>query len=247
MNAFGRAALQPLAIVVGVCALVGGVVVTWWLLPLGLLAYAAMVALAARDPQLQLAPPPKVTRPQLSSPTFRAQIEAIERTTQAISRSIGQSSGSLRALLARIDDQARELLREAYTLAGKGQEIEQYLVGVNQNAIQKQIEALDIRLRSTQDPYTRDQLGETRQALTDRQSNARDLETYIERINAQLQNIAANLENVQAETVRLRTSDAVSADTATNQVAQRLTDLKADMDAFQSVLDTALTQTAHAP
>ncbi len=62
------------------------------------------------------------------------------------------------------------------------------------------------------------------------------------RILAQLQNISASLDNVLAETVRLRTADAVSADTATNQVAQRLSDLKSDMDAFQMVLDTALAQ-----
>jgi hypothetical protein len=34
----------------------------------------------------------------------------------------------------------------------------------------------------------------------------------------------------------------VSADSASNQVAQRLSDLNADMDAFQQVLDTALVQ-----
>ena len=82
-----------------------------------------------------------------------------------------------------------------------------------------------------------------RQALVERQQNARDLETFSGRIIAQLQNISANLDNVLAETVRLRTADAVSADAATNQVAQRLNDLKADMDAFQQVLDTAITQT----
>ncbi len=98
-------------------------------------------------------------------------------------------------------------------------------------------------MSATTDAYTRQQLQETRQALVDRQGNARDLETYVGRILAQLQNISANLDNVLAETVRLRTADAVSADTATNQVAQRLSDLKADMDAFQRVLDTAITQT----
>ena len=67
-----------------------------------------------------------------------------------------------------------------------------------------------------------------------------DLTTYVGRIQAQLQNIHANLENVLATTVRLRTADAVSADPLTNQVAQRLSDLKADMDSFQKVLDTAL-------
>lgn len=68
----------------------------------------------------------------------------------------------------------------------------------------------------------------------------RDLDTFIGRISAQLQNINASLDNVLAETVRLRTADAASADSTTSQVARRLADLKSDMDAFQSVLDTAL-------
>ena len=70
--------------------------------------------------------------------------------------------------------------------------------------------------------------------------NVRDLDTYIGRISAQLQNISASLDNVLAETVRLRTADAASANSTTRQVARRLADLKSDMDAFQAVLDTAL-------
>ena len=109
-----------------------------------------------------------------------------------------------------------------------------------------QRDGVNQRLAATQDAYTRQQLEETRQALAERQQHARDLETYVGRILAQLQNISASLDNVLAETVRLRTADAVSADTATNQVAQRLSDLKSDMDAFQLVLDTAMTQTGAA-
>lgn len=241
--AYGLAARQPLAVVVLLGALVGGILISVWLLPLGLIAYAAMVWLAARDPALrQQADAPPRTR--LTSPTFRAQMETIEQTTQEIQRSVERSPGALAQLLGKVSNQARDLSQEANVLCDKGQTIEQYLAGVNATAIQKQIEALNIRLRSTNDQYTRDQLTETRQALLDRQENARDLETYVGRITAQLQNIAATLENVLAETVRLRTADAVSADVATSQTAQRLSDLKSDMDAFQRVLDTALTQTA---
>jgi DNA repair exonuclease SbcCD ATPase subunit len=146
-------------------------------------------------------------------------------------------------LLTPIGDQARELVQQAYTLCDKGQVIERYLSSSNPRALQDQLNSTDQRLAATQDPYTRQQLQEARDALAERQQHARDLDTYIGRIVAQLQNISASLDNVLAETVRLRTADAVSADTATNQVAQRLSDLKNDMDAFQRVLDTALTHT----
>ena len=241
--AYGFAARRPLALLVLAVAIAAGLVVAIWLLPLGLLAYALMVFLLARDPELQdLARRP--ARPRLSSPTFRSQLDAIERTQQEIERSVGQATGALGRLLQPIGEQARELVEQAYILCDKGQIIERYLATTNQRALQDQINAVDQRLAATHDPYTRQQLLETRQALVERQGHARDLETYIGRILAQLQNISANLDNVLAETVRLRTADAVGADTATNQVAQRLSDLKNDMDAFQRVLDTALSQTS---
>jgi DNA repair exonuclease SbcCD ATPase subunit len=243
--AYGFAARQPLALLVLVVAIGAGLAVAIWLLPLGLLAYAAMVFLTARDPELMMLAQ-RPARPRLSSPTFRAQLDAIERTQQEIGRSAAQAGGPLTRLLEPISEQARELVEQAYTLCDKGQVIEHYLATTNQRALQDQINGINQQLATTQDAYTRQQLEETRQALTERQQHARDLETYIGRILAQLQNISASLDNVLAETVRLRTADAVSADTATNQVAQRLTDLKSDMDAFQRVLDTALTQTGAA-
>ena len=239
--AYSFAARRPLALLVLLVAIVAGLTVALWLLPLGLLAYGLVVFLSARDPELQ-ALSQRPTRPRLSSSTFRGQLDAIERTQQEIGRSVAQATGALGRLLMPIGEQARELVAEAYILCDKGQIIESYLATSNQRALQDQINTLDSRLAATQDAYTQQQLRETRQALVERQTNARDLETYIGRIMAQLQNISANLDNVLAETVRLRTADAVSADTATNQVAQRLSDLKADMDAFQRVLDTALTQ-----
>lgn len=241
--AYAFAARRPLALLVLLVAIAAGLTVALWLLPLGLAAYAALVYLLGRDPAL-VTLSQRPTRPRLSSQTFRGQLDAIERTQQEIGRSVGQAAGPLSQLLLPIGQQARELTAEAYTLCDKGQIIESYLATSNQRALQDQINALDLRVAATQDPYTLQQLNETRQALVERQQNARDLETYIGRITAQLQNISANLDNVLAETVRLRTADAVSADTATNQVAQRLSDLKADMDAFQRVLDTALTHTS---
>jgi hypothetical protein len=239
---YGFAARRPLALAVLALAIFAGLTIALWLLPLGLLAYLAVVYLSARAPELQ-ALSQRPARPRLSSQTFRTQLNAIERTQQEIDRSAGQAEGALGRLLAPIGDQARELVAEAYTLCDKGQIIEDYLATSNQRALQDQINALDMRMAATRDQYTRQQMQETRQALVERQQHARDLETYVGRILAQLQNISANLDNVLAETVRLRTADAASADTATNQVAQRLSDLKADMDAFQRVLDTALTQT----
>jgi type IV secretory pathway TrbD component len=243
--AYRRAATRPLALAVLLAAFVAGALIVWWLLPLGLLAYAAMVALAARDPHL-IAVAQRPARPKLTSATFRAYLDSIERTHQEIARSVAQADGPLGRLLGPIGVQARELTEESYVLCQKGEIIESYLAAIDQRDLRARLQAAEQRLAQTHDPYTRQQLEETRQALLDKQQNARDLGVYIDRIVAQLQNISASLDNVLAETVRLRTADAATADSTTSQVARRLSDLKADMDAFQQVLDTALTQTSPA-
>jgi chromosome segregation ATPase len=242
-NPYAFAARQPLAIIVLLLAVLGGLLIYWWLLPLGLLIYGLMVFLGGQDPTVAAASQ-RTPRPRLSSATFRTQIDAIERTQQEIQRSVSQADGPVGRLMVRISEQGHELVDQAYQLSDKGQIIEGYLARVNLADLQQRINTTDRKITATVDPYTIQQLQETRAALTEKQRNAADLTTYIERIQAQLQNIHANLENVLAETVRLRTADAVSADSATNQVAQRLSDLKSDMDSFQRVLDTALATTA---
>jgi hypothetical protein len=242
MNPYLYAARRPLALIVLVVALLSGVIIYTWLLPLGLLAYGLMVVLGGRNPAL-VALSQRAPRPRLTSPTFRTQIAAIERSQQEIQRSVAQTGGSVGRLLLRISDQAHDLVEEAYALCDKGQVIERYLAQVNPADLQQRLNLADRQIAASADSFTIEQLQETRRALAEKQRNAADLMTYSGRIQAQLQSIQANLDNVLAETVRLRTADAVSADSMTNQVAQRLSDLKSDMEAFQRVLDSALVGT----
>jgi chromosome segregation ATPase len=239
-NPLRRAARQPWPLIVLAVAVFAGLRVAWWLFPVGLLAYGVMVLLLARDPALAITRQP---RPRISSPTFRAQLAAVERSQREIQRNIAQADGPIQRLLTPIAEQTRELVDDAYTLCAKGQVIESYLARTNLQQIQTRIAEADREFRTTQDPYIARQLEETINALTKKQRNAADLQTYVGRIEAQLQNINANLDNVLAETVRLRTADTVSADSVTNQVAERLRDLQSDMQTFQRVLDTALSGT----
>lgn len=242
MNNLTLAATRPLHLTVLVVSIIAGLSVALWLLPLGLLAYAGAVLLAARDPALAtLAAPRPAPLPRLTSPTFRAIIAEIDRSQREVERSASAAPGPLAGALRQVVAQSRELVVEAHTLASKGQIIEQYLASSNPRQLQDQINGVDIQIANTQDAYTIQQLQEARSALVDRQRNAADLETYIGRINAQLANIDASLDNVLAETIRLRTADAVAASSMSGQVADRLRDMKADMDAFQRVLDTAMT------
>ncbi len=236
-------ARQPLHLAVLVVAIVSGLLGAIWLMPLGFIVYGACVVLAARDPALAVAVEQSARSAavgRISSPTFRAMIDDIDRSQREVEHSVNQADQALTRLMDNVINQTRELVSQAHGLAGKGQAIEGYLATINYRQIQDQIDKLDVQVANTQDAYTIQQLRETRTALVDRQTNAQALETYIGRINAQLQNIDANIDNVLAETLRLRTADAVSANSTSNQVAERLRDLNTDMSTFQKVLDTAL-------
>jgi chromosome segregation ATPase len=246
MNDMLTAARQPLNLLVLVVAVLVGLTVANWLLVVGVLAYLVAVFLTARDPATGVAAQRSARRAsiaKINSPTFRAILNEIDTSQREIERSIAQTSGPLARLLGGVKTQTGDLVDQAHELARKGEIIEQYMKTINLAQLQTQIAHLDGQIARTHDTYTLQQLQETKRALVDRQSNASALQTYIDRINAQLQNIDANLDNVLAETVRLRTADTVSANSASNQVAERLRDLNADMDAFQRVLDTALVQT----
>ena len=132
--AYALAARQPLALLVLLAALAAGLTVALWLLPLGLVAYGAVVWLRAHDLTL-VAQAQRPTRPRLSSPTFRAQLETIEHAQKEIERSIGQANGALGRLLMPVSQQASELLAESYTLCDKGQIIESYLATRNPRAL----------------------------------------------------------------------------------------------------------------
>ncbi|MFV9506661.1 MAG: hypothetical protein AB4911_19085 [Oscillochloridaceae bacterium umkhey_bin13] len=239
MLPYRNAAGHPFALTVLLAAVVAGVMLDPWLLPLGLLLYALIVVVVVRQAARSTTSQDPL-RPGLTSSLLSQQVALIERAHQAIARSVAQAEGPVGRLLERISSQTAELLEQTYSLSAKGQVIETYLAQVDLAELQQRLSTLDRQLAATADAYTMQQLQATRATLAEKQRNYAALTTYLGRIQAQLQHIHATLDNVLAETIRLRTADAVSADSATNQVAQRLSDLRGDMDAFQRALDTAL-------
>ena len=252
MNSFSAtdrlllAARHPLVLFVVLVMLGTGIFVDWRALPVGIVALGLMIWFTAGDPSLITAPTERPKLAKITSRAFQAHLDAIDRTREQIARSTNSAAGPLLKLLQPIADQANKLYAQANGLASKGQIIEQYLHTASDQQLQGQINELDRRISGTSDTYTRDQLIETRAALIDRQHNSQALATYYDRITAQLLNISANLENVLAETVRLRASQGASASTTSTEVTEQLRNLNADMDAFQHVLEGALSQSGAA-
>ncbi len=239
MKTLRVAALKPLYLLVLVAALFGGLTIAIWWLPLGLIVYGVAVWMAAQDPILTL-PPPR-PRPRITSPTLRTLLKEIERSQKEVERAVAGVQGPLTGILSNIVSQTRDLVEEAYYLADKGQVIEQYFRANNYQKLEQQLTQLNWQISATIDPFTHQQLEERRQALLTQQKHFQDLQVYFDRIQSQLKNIDASLDTILAETIRLRTADAVAMSSASGAVQQRLNDLRSDMEVFRKVLDTAMT------
>lgn len=238
-NPYFIASYQPWAIAILVAAIASGLLITWWLLPLGLVLYLVCIVLLSRDQTIRIQANQPL-RPNLRSKALRDKLNKIEQAHKNIKSQIDQVSGPMQRLLTPIAEQTQDLVHQAYNLCQTGEILEQYLAQTQTSNNNNELADLQQRYNATNDAYTRDQLKEAMEAVRERAQNAADLKTYSDRTKAQLQNISASLENVLAETIRLRTADAAHANAATSQVTQRLSELKIDMDTFQQVLDTAL-------
>lgn len=237
------AARQPLAIAVVVVAILTGLLIVPWMLPLGIIVYILVVFIASRDETLRTAQAEQRKLATLTSQTFLGKINRIKHAQDDVENALGHVKGHLAQRLGeRVLPQTEALIARAYTLAQKGQTIEEYLNQVNYHQLQRRINEVDNQIDRTTDSYTIDQLQGTRKALVEQLNSAKALETYIGRINSQLDNIDANLNTIPAQIMHMSTSD-VDATMASSQVAQHLSDVTADMDAFVGMLDTALSQT----
>lgn len=235
-----RAALGPSNLFVLATAIIAGLVIALWLLPVGIVAYIALIILTIMDRGAAVQPlSPAVRKPQPTA--FQPQLDTIAQIQARIAGSVAAVDGPLRSALERVTAQVDTIVQESYTLADKGQTIVSYLQSTNLHELNVQLSRVEAQVQAATDPELRRQYEETRSAVAERLKNAQALGTYRERISAQLDNITANLDNVLAETVRLRAAPAAGSTTATDSVSSRLSDMRADMDALGHMLDSALT------
>lgn len=233
------ALVKPLNLLILLVAVAAGLTIALWLLPVGVLAYGALVVLTLRMPK----PAPKLA-PRRAPPVdavFAPQLSNIARTRDAIDQSVAAADGPLRATLERITQQVGTIADEAYVLAAKGEPIVGYLRQVDRQGLRAQQQQVAQQIAATTDAPLKQQYDATHTALGEQIAHAEALELYLKRIGAQLDTINVNLDNVLAETVRLRTAPLLDVSPSTDTVAARLGDLRADMDALAQVLDRALT------
>jgi hypothetical protein len=200
----------------------------WWLFPLSIVLYAAMVVLTVRDAAFVR----KVARVQadesagepidwaalareLGAGEWAAPLARIAAAERNLARELAQSPDAARSVLSSTLRQARTAAGLGTQLARRLRSLDQALAGyAGMNPDLSRREAADKRARaaSARDEMAQRALSDAAVALDESARTAESLRTLRERTAAQLESLSAMLESVAVRGVRLRVQSDDGAD-----------------------------------
>src|SRR5215467_11580203 len=120
-------AVKPLNLTVLAVAIVSGLTVATWLLPVGALVYLILIALGVRDPAVASEHRTRSSRLRLAQSSLGPLIADVEAAVAALERASAEAPPETQPTYERVLPQSRELAVQAHTLADKGVAIETYL------------------------------------------------------------------------------------------------------------------------
>jgi hypothetical protein len=236
------AARRPLNIVVALLLLVGaGVLDAWWLVPVGLLVYAGLVAATVFDGDraervgqqtyAKLRPQrlPSVAPPGLAPPVTeklalaRAEEERIRTALAAAPLSLQDVGAEVDGLMSALDG-----------LAARADVVYTYLRGADPAAVEKRVVAL--RSAASDDPAVAAMNEQAAVALEDQLTAIRQLQRQVARFDAQMEHIAATLGAIHAQIVRMSIEEEAAAQ---GRVAEQVRDLRREVGAAADALQEA--------
>jgi hypothetical protein len=199
----------------------GLLAVTFHSWPIAALGIAACAALAATEANRSKSSLPSVSDPQTAN-ALRAIREARTRIESAIT-----DGDAVATILA----SAFDLESRAAKLALRAQEIADYLKKTDVAGLQRHVDELAARTRTTTDAKTRVSYDAALHARADHLETVHELLRTKERIAATLLSIAATLDALPAKIVRLR-----GIDDASNDVGRDLHQMNEEIASFEETL-----------
>lgn len=242
----------PLWIVILLALVVGSLTWGWWFFIVGLIAYAVFYYVSFQimyrnRSGLGANTPPAQTfdrRTYDLSPLQGKYREFMERAINrraTVERTIGMTAdpGVRRAL----EDSTRdlpELVNTIYALALKAQSVQSALeTSSPMAALLDDTKRLDAQIKSTGDEFQRGQYQATLDGKLQQMQNITDTHVALQRWDAQMDNAISTLDTIMTQIMRMKSSEVLSYDSATDDVSrtlqQEVAELKATSDALDSV------------
>jgi hypothetical protein len=235
------AATNVLSLVVAGGAAVGAAVLhSVPLAAVGGVAYVAMVAWDAVNPEFRrsLRPrPPGLPEPRtIGDDAVRDAVIAVVCARRELERVLGETPADVKAHLGVALASLAELEQQAGLLARRGDDLGRYLASTQMDGVRREREKAAQRQANARDAEARDQYARALAARDDQVATVQEITDAHERVLATLARVVAAYEAMPAKVVRMRALDAAAMDDASGSVSVELDQINGEVRAFEQAL-----------
>lgn len=199
------ALLNPLNIVTLVFSGLAGMLAAWWLLPIGLIVWAMMVATIANDKAIRINYNMEARLGTLSSRFQEPYAKAVKAQMRIFNSLLSATAGNRRAL-APVQDEVEKLVDEIYALCQK-MTIPENFVQVSKGKIadlEGERALLVLSLDNSLDSAIKKQKEDAIKALESRIQKTKDISIIMERIQGELGSTTTFMESILSDIMRMQ-------------------------------------------
>ncbi len=226
------ALFHPLNIAMAGLTIFAGLVSAWWLFPIGLLFWVAMIVTVSRDRALRFNHQMQQRSPLAQR--FQRYFDRIERAQVSIFNTLSAANSRTQRALQPIQQEVDTLTSEAYSLCQRMTSLENYrMVSQSQPDLSSDLDHINELIEQTDDPQVRQDYEESRRALRERLSKLKGVSVHLDRVEAQLMSLANEMDGVVTEVVRLQAAGPDRASAQVPAIAERLRQETEQLRAFE--------------
>ena len=231
---FLDALLNPLNLVTLALAVAFGLCGAWWLFPVGLVVWLAMVISIARDPgrrinyQLQ-------ARAAALSPRFQKLYDTVVRSQVRIFNTLNGADGRTRRALEPLQSEIETLADQAYAVCQRMTGPENYMKVTQANVdLDGERALLVLSLDGITDPVVKREKEEALKILDNRIQQVKQVKQLLDRVEAQMSSVVGAMDAALADVIRLQAAGAAQAGKQVTPLVQQIRDQSSQLKAFEA-------------
>jgi hypothetical protein len=226
------ALVHPLNLAMLGLSILAGLIAAWWLFPLGLVLWLAMVVTASRDASLQFN-----YRMQSRDPLaqrFQQYFDRIQRVQLRVYNARSSAPAGSKHVLEPVQEHVDALTGQVYSLCQRMTTLENHrVVTAAQRDLEGDLARIDAALKRTTDAAIRREYESSRESIQERLDRQHKVSVLLDRVEAQLLGLANELDGVVTEVVRLQAMVPDNASRHVSRLVNNLQQQSAEIRAFE--------------
>ena len=203
-SAFFYALFHPVNLAVLALAAAAGACAAWWLFPVGVGLWLAMIIITIRDPRLAMILLPKSRKPLAQR--YQNLFDRIEQARISVFNSESTAKAPVRHILAPAQRKLDSLVNQAYQIFQQMSALENNrLVNQMNTRSDNSLAQTEQKLAAATDPNVKRDLDETHKALEKRQVQLSLLSAILDRADAQFAGLATDVDGIVTRFISLQT------------------------------------------